>query len=54
MNMTKAQKKYHRAQMMSQNVDKLDSIDEFKGIENIMNRTAEREVDERTYGTNKF
>ena len=41
--------------MMSQNVDKLDQIDEFADIENIINRKAEKDVENRSYGaTNKF
>ena len=40
--MTKAQKKYHRQQMMAQNVDKLDHIDEFKDIENIISNRADK------------
>lgn len=40
--------------MMNQNVDKLDQIDEFADIENIINRTAEKEIDQRTYGGSKF
>ena len=40
--------------MMNQNVDKLDQVDEFADIENIINRTAEKEIDQRTYGGSKF
>lgn len=40
--------------MMNQNVDKLDQIDEFADIENIINRKAEKEIDQRTYGGSKF
>ena len=39
---------------MNQNVDKLDQVDEFADIENIINRTAEKEIDQRTYGGSKF
>jgi hypothetical protein len=45
MTMSKAQKKYHRQQMMSQNVDKLDHLDDFKDIEDIVYGKADREVD---------
>jgi|TARA_B110001450_G_C17241407_1_gene327647 hypothetical protein len=44
MTMTKAQKKFHRQQMLGQNVDKLDQIDEFKDIENIIYNRADQEI----------
>ena len=45
MNMTKAQKKFHRQQMLAQNQDKLDQIDEFKDIENILYNRADQQID---------
>lgn len=60
MTMTKAQKKFHRQQMLGQNVDKLDQIDEFKDIENIIYNRADQEIDRDNLdasaqlGSNKF
>ena len=42
MNMTKAQKKFHRQQMLAHDQDKLDQIDEFKDIENILYNRADQ------------
>ena len=45
MNMTKAQKKFHRQQMLAHDQDKLDQIDEFKDIENILYNRADQQID---------